>query len=346
MINRILIDRRIIISIHFYCVREYLFMASTIKPGTVLKARYKIEQAIYESPFVNIYYASDTHMKGMFWAVREMKIVASDNTEKLNYIAKFKNEAAAMASFSHPLLTKTVDFFTDSGYIYIVREYASGTDLESKLAKQHSPFRENDVIMWSLQIADLFAFLISKKMPSLYFKEFNMGNIILLANNQIKLLDLGIAKIFYSDTDFEQLGQLGASEYGAPEQYGENSSFDARSLVYSLGAFMFHALSNVNPALTPHNIQSLTLLNPNISKNTQEIVRKAIDPDPKKRFASLTDFRRALASRVKGSASPSTIPKPYNPASDSSGVKNLLFLGVAALLLGIIGFMIYFFFLK
>lgn len=319
-------------------------MSSIITPGTILKTRYKIEQAIYESPFVNIYYAQDIHMKGRVWAIREMKIIASDQNEKMQQIARFKREAAQLATISHPLLAKVVDFFSDADYIYLVREFVSGVDLESKMNNQRAPFKEEEVLSWSIQIADLFAYLISKKLPPIFFKEFNMGNIILLSNSNIKLMDMGLAKMFYSNTNLEILGQLGAGDYAAPEQYGENSFFDMRSLIYSLGAFMYHALTNVNPSHMKLS-RNISELNPNVSRHTQDLVRRMLDPDPSRRPASFQDLRKSAVGKL-GRSPGATIPKSYSEKSGGSGIQNFLLMVTVSIFLAFLGFIVYYFFLK
>ncbi len=321
-------------------------MASILTPGTILKARYKIERIIYETHLVNIYYAHDVHMKGKVWAVRETKLVAADINEKINIISKFKREASIIASISHPLFAKVVDFFVDDDYLYIVREYVSGSDLNSLLIKQRAPFQEEEVIAWAIQLADLFTFLYAKKLPSIFFREFNMGNLISMPKSSIKATDMGLAKMFYADTGLEGLSHLGASEYAAPEQYAENGFFDIKSLVYSLGAFMYHALSNVNPSLSPFDLQPISLLNPSLSRQTQDVIKKATETDPKRRYSSLQEMKRHLSGRLKGTNQGSSIKTDYNPPSGSSGVQNMLFIISVLSLLGLLGFLGYYFFLK
>ena len=323
-------------------------MASVLTPGTVLRARYKIDRIIYETHLVNIYYAHDVHMKGKAWAVREMKLIAEGSGEKSALISKFKREASAIASISHPMLASVVDFFTEYDYLYIIREYVSGIDLNTRLNRQMAPFKEDEVVSWAIQLADLLNFLYLKKVPPIFFREFNMGNLVAEQSGIIKITDIGLAKIFYSDTNLEHLGHLGASEYAAPEQFEGGGVFDIKSLVYSLGAFMYHALTNVNPSISPFDLQPASLLNPTLSRSVQDIIKKATDPEPRKRFQSLLDMKKSLSGRIKDLPIAKThnvlLPKPKD--DNSSGIQNMMFFVIVTILLSLLGFLGYYFFLR
>ena len=53
-------------------------------------------------------------------------------------------------------------------------------------------------------------YLTSQKIPPVFFKEFNMGNIILTPNSEIKITDMGLARIFYDDSALDAiLAKLG-----------------------------------------------------------------------------------------------------------------------------------------
>ena len=160
-------------------------MSSILSSGSILKSRYKIERTIYEAPIVNIYYSQDLHMPGRFWAIREMQTVSNNVAERMAITSKFMKESSLLSRLSHPVLAKVIDFFVDGIYLYIVRDFISGADLSSLLDSKAEPFLEEQVVNWGVQIADLFTYLASQKISPVFFKEFNMGNIILKMGNII-----------------------------------------------------------------------------------------------------------------------------------------------------------------
>ena len=326
-------------------------MSSILVSGSILKSRYKIERTIYEAPIVNIYYSQDIHMPGRFWAIREMQTVSNNPMERVAITNKFLKESSILSRLSHPVFAKVIDFFVDGIYLYIVRDFIPGADLSSLLESRTEPFLEEQVVNWGLQIADLFMYLSSQKIPPVFFKEFNMGNIILTPNGDIKVTDMGLARIFYADSALDAIGALGANEYAAPEQYDpENPTFDSRSLVFSIGAFMYHALTKVNPVMnfaekTP--IKPVDEINPSVSPNLRDILKRALELNPLKRFSSITEMKKHIASCVKPkqkakSSSKGKISKYSEPKSSG----NNFFVIITIVLLSIICFLGYYFFFR
>ncbi len=320
-------------------------MSSVLNTGAVLRGRYKIDKLIYEAPLVNIYYCRDLHMSGRFWAVREMQIVAADPAEKSAVINGFLKDASFLSQISHPYIAKVMDFFADGTYLYIIREFVPGADLASLLESRHEPFTEEQVAGWAAQISELFQYFSLKKLPPIFFREFNMGNIIVNQKSEIKLTDIGLAKIFYGDTGLSAIGRMGACEYAAPEQYAEHPSFDSRTLVYTLGAFMYHALTNVNPSAESDEPHPANILNPSVSSAMSLIIKKAVEKNPQKRYQTIADMRKALSSSLKTKKQSGPVQtKAYD--SESSSSNNLLFISATILLMGIIIFLGYYFFIR
>lgn len=313
-------------------------MSSSLTPGSVLRSRYKVDKVINETRFVNIYHVHDIHMQGRTWAMRETLLLTSDPQEKNKIIKKFNREASFIASLSHPNLATVVDFFIDGNYLYIMREFIPGDDLDHMAKIQQAPFQEEDVVHWAIQLTDLLNYLYMKKLPASFFKEFNRSNIIVTPKNSVKLIDIGLANIFFVDTALETLARIGAGEYPAPEQFAEENAFDLRSLVYSVGSFMYHLLTNVNPASSPFDLQPVSLLNPEASRQVQEVIRKSTEAEAKKRYASLLDLKKALQSLSKSKGGNSRKPS----GAKKSG--SLLFGFLILALLGILISLAYFFF--
>src|SRR5260370_7157625 len=83
------------------------------------------------------------------------------------------------------------------------------------------------------------------------------GNIMLMQNGRVKLIDLGIARFFrHSSSQDTQL--LGTPGFAPPEQYG-SAQTDVRSDIYSLAMTLFHLLTNT----ISENGFALTNVHPN-----------------------------------------------------------------------------------
>jgi serine/threonine protein kinase len=310
----------------------------------ILRARYKIAKVIWETILVNIYYVRDLHMPEKSWIVREMQMIAVDNSDRSKIIRNFNNEAQRISSVNHPYIATVVDFFSEGTNFYVVREYIPGTDLVTLLKKNQKPFNETDVIGWAIQIAEALSFLYSSKFPALFFREFSMQNIIVMNNGGIKLIDLGLAGCFQTESATEGLSRMGSMDYAPPEQFSEEGFFDIRSLVYSLGAFMYHCLTNVNPASSPFDLKPMNILNPVLTSGIQDVVNKATQNNPEMRYQNLNDIRRDLVALLKApKLSPVKIEKDKE---NESSLLNWILGILLTITMGVILFLIYHYFLK
>jgi serine/threonine protein kinase len=316
--------------------------------GTILRGRYRIIKVIFETMLVNVYYVNDLHLPEKAWVVREMQTIAIDNAERSRVIKKFYAEASRISAITHPYIGTVVDFFAEGTNFYIVREYIHGADLATILKRNQRPFIESDVILWSAQLSEALSFLYASKFPAIFFREFHMSNIICTAAGSIKLIDLGLASIFQTETDTDNLNRLGSSDYAPPEQFAEDGTFDMRSLVYTLGAFMYHTVTNVNPATSPFALKPLNLLNPTLSPPLQEIINKATEIDPKKRYQALNDMRKDLLSLLKNPkmAVARAEKERGKDKGNDGGLLNWLLGFVLIFIMGTILFLIYYFLLK
>ncbi|MFH0803041.1 MAG: serine/threonine-protein kinase [bacterium] len=285
--------------------------------GMILRSRYKIARIIYQSQMFNVYYVEDLHLKGKVWAIKEMKMVAVDPQEKNRIMSQFHAEALNLTALSHPNIAKVVDFFIDSNSLYIVREYAPAVDLGNVIKKD--PIEEKEVLSWGIQMADALNYLFSRKMPAVFFRELNLGNILVSGQGNITLIDLGLARLFQTRQDLEAIKRTGSMDYAAPEQFSEEGIFDMRTLVYNLGAILFHCLTKVNPASTPFNLPAPQSLRPEVSDKFNQIILKATRYDPRERYPNLQEMVKDLKGAMEQYQSPdsvqSWVQRKKNPAA-------------------------------
>jgi serine/threonine-protein kinase len=277
----------------------------------ILRSRYRISRIIYQSQMFNVYYVEDLHLKGKVWAIKEMKMVAVDPQERNRILSQFHAEALNLTSLSHPNIAKVVDFFIDSNNLYIVREYAPAVDIANVIQKDD--IEEREVLSWGIQLADALNYLYNHKLPAVFFRELNLGNILVSGQGNITLIDLGLARLFQTRQDLEAIKRTGSMDYAAPEQFSEEGIFDARTLIYNLGAILFHCLTRVNPASTPFNLPAPQSLNPRISEKANQIILKATRYDPRERHQNLQELTRDLKSAMDDLHSPSPVQSWVQP---------------------------------
>ena len=268
-------------------------MPPSLSTGMVLRARYRVTQLLHQSRHAEIYLVEDQHLKDRVWAVRVMPVYSVDPYERTRVVGEFNAEAQRLSQLDHPTLAKVVDYFVEGSNLCIVREFVQGTDLEQLLTARVTPMGERDALQAVTQILDAMAYLLGRKVPAVFFRELTARNIIICKSGQVKLLDLGLARAFVS-LDNDAVMRVGSLDYASPEQFSESGTFDQRSLVYSVGAILYHMLTRRNPALSPFALDPIEEVNPNVSTGVEEIVNRATENEPRSRYASLLDLKKQI----------------------------------------------------
>jgi serine/threonine protein kinase, bacterial len=318
------------------------FLMSTLSIGTILRNRYRISSVLQSGPLTSVYKAEDTHMIGNIWAVKEMKILAMDDYERQKIITQFQREFVKMTELSHPNLARVIDYFAEGQKLYIIREFTNAFDVATVIARGAGFIREEQACRWAVQIADVLRYLYNKKFPPVFFREFNLENVLVTSNDEIKIIDLGLAWIYQTEADPKKISNLGSMEYASPEQFDENGIFDQRSLVYSLGVLLHHILTGVEPTQHLFNLPPVTELNAEVSKRMCGIIEKATRKKPQDRFPGLSDMRKALMNTGTESKGSLPLQKLFKiDTEDKLNETNRIMLIIIALLLGGIVFLLF-----
>lgn len=261
-----------------------------LAPDTILHGRYVIQRQIARGGMSAVYLAADQRMPGKQWAIKEMAQQALGPSQELEAHREFRREAEMLAALSHANLPLVVDFFNENDKYYLVMEFVQGETLAQILERQGA-LSESTVLEWAYQLCDVLSYLHRRPDP-IIFRDLKPANIMLTADDRIKLIDFGIARHFQPSkgSDTQRLGTPG---YAAPEQYGQNQS-DERTDIYGLGATLHHLLSGRDPSIRPFDFPTLRDLAPHISQRTASAVDRAVQHEPADRFPSIEALRSAM----------------------------------------------------
>jgi serine/threonine-protein kinase len=318
--------------------------------GTVLRNRYEILELVGQGGMGAVYRASDRRLEGRVCAVKEILPQLSENSsseaELEQLTEQFRTEASILARLDHPHLPKVSDYFANGGREYLVMDFVEGRDLSELVqdAQRRGEFlAEAEVLLWTAQIIDALEYLHSQDPPVLH-RDIKPSNIKVTPRGDIKLVDFGLVKVLYQDDSrtVTVLHGRGTAAYTPLEQYGGDTSFtDARSDIYSLGATLYHLLSNQLPVaarerfLQPGLLTSLRELNPNISPRLERAVFYALGMHPNERPSSVREFRellfgsKPLPTKVTQVTSETLLIDPPPPSWRELFYTHRLLLGVA-----------------
>jgi tetratricopeptide (TPR) repeat protein len=295
--------------------------------GAILDNRYRILELLGEGGMGSVYKAENQRMPGPLWAIKELLIEAfADPRELREAVERFEKESTLMGQLTvlpHPRLPRVIDRFTENGRYYFVMEFVPGKSLDRLLDEAKAPLPERQVVEWAVQVCEALSFIHSQT-PPVILRDLKPGNIMVTPQGEVKLIDFGIARI-WKPGQKSNTENLGTMTYASPEHLGQTGQTDARSDIYSLGATMYHLLTNEEP--TPLDTPapgSMRGRNPAISPRVEEIVIKSMQLDPNRRFQSAAAMQSALQSCLQPVPSVSAHPASTNhapaaPAAPSPG---------------------------
>lgn len=281
-------------------------MARLLKPDTVLRGRYKVVSVVGQGGMGAVYRAEDLRLEGRICAVKEVRPDPDATPTALAQSREqFLREATTLARLDHPNLPKVSDTFHEDRREYLVMDFVEGHDLRQAMEekRQEDTFlSERTVLRWTHQLCDALSYLHSRTPPVLH-RDIKPSNIKLTPTGLIKLVDFGLVKLLATDQarTVTVLQGRGTAAYTPLEQYGGDTGHtDVRSDIYSLGATLYHLLTNQPPAdakqrfLDPDVLKPPSTYNPRISPSVEHAILSAIAMHPSERPQTISDFRELL----------------------------------------------------
>ncbi len=257
---------------------------------------------------MGVVYRARRHNDGSVWAVKELRPdTAVSASELADNRRLFEHEAQLILRLQHPNIVGGEELFEWQGRLYLVMEFVAGETLEKRLRDANAPAFEGDALRWAIQMARVFAHLHNQQPPIIY-RDLKPSNVMLVPDGTVKFVDFGVARThkYGKSKDTVAIGTLG---YAPPEQYGKDQT-DARSDIYTLGATLYHLLTNVppRPLYTPKPGE-ITAFNPSVQPRTEQVVIKALQQERAQRFPSATAMEQAMQACL-GTPVPNVTPVP------------------------------------
>jgi len=160
---------------------------------------------------------------------------------------RFIREARETAGLGHPAFVRVYDAgTTEDGCPFIEMDRLEGQELYA-LRKANGAFAPERVTHIALGVLDALAALHARGIVHRDLKSHNIYIVASPDGDQIKLLDLGFAKVEDSLKLTSKEQMLGTPMYISPEQYLDPSAVDARADIFSLGVVMFELLTSEWP---------------------------------------------------------------------------------------------------
>ena len=213
-------------------------------------------------------------------------------------------EVDILKSLHHTYLPQVYDFLEIDDGIFTVMDYISGHDLMYYLESGYQ-FPEEQIVLWMKQLCEVLAYLHSRKPPIIHC-DIKPGNIMITDEGNICLIDFNISLDGENNKDLVGLSGL----YASPEQVkkaeykmrygsGDKVKMDQRTDIFSLGAVFYYIMTGIKPNVREQEVISLRYMDHLYNDELANIVDKAMETDPAKRFKSAEKMLDALEHMEK-----------------------------------------------
>ncbi|MGA2742077.1 MAG: serine/threonine-protein kinase [Bryobacteraceae bacterium] len=213
------------------------------------------------------------------------------------FFDRFRREEEIGRTLDHPGVMKVLPA-EDRSQLYMVMEWVDGRLLR-QILNERGKLPSERAVRIALHICEVLEYIHSQ---GIVHRDLKPDNIMVDDRDGVKLIDFGIAaKSGSRRLTFTKLSQvMGTAEYISPEQV-KGKRGDARSDLYALGIMLYEMLTGKTPFSGDNPFQTMNdrmfnnpvpprEIDPSISPQLQEILYRALERDPKKRYASAREF--------------------------------------------------------
>ena len=295
-----------------------------LRIGLELNGRYRITELLGEGG-MGLVYRGERLQLGRPVAI---KFLHTPYARSEKYKARFEREARAMSKLSHPYCVSVIDFGVHDEP-YIVMDFVVGVTLRDLMD------RERIAIPRAIQLTrQVLAGLAHAHTAGVVHRDVKPGNIMIGeatgVGDHVRIFDFGLAKLHDPTAENDQSAAtvIGTPAYMAPEQT-RAEPIDARADLYAVGILLFELLTGDKPFVGDDAYEIIRMQRevpppklrtraPALSVELEQVVDKALEKAPDKRFQSAHDFARALESVPEARTALSPLPDLETGPRDAS----------------------------
>jgi len=277
-------------------------------------AHYRILRRLGKGGMGEVLLGEDTKQHGRKVA---LKVLPDELTPSENRLRRFRQEARAILALNHPNILTVYEIGEAGEKYYIATEYIEGETLRQCLWRD--PLKLDEALGVAIQVTMA---LEAAHAAGIVHRDIKPENIMLrqdrfVRDRIVKVLDFGLAKL----TDREASGAdpdavtipitetnpgiiMGTTGYMSPEQ-AQGETIDTRSDVFSLGVVLYEMIAGEPPfkgrtdshtrvSIIDHDPVPLVQHVPNVPRQLDRIVSKALAKDKLKRYQTVTDLKLDL----------------------------------------------------
>jgi len=264
--------------------------------GSIFAGKYKILERLGIGGMGVVYKTEDTKLKRTV----ALKFLSPELTQNEQARERFIHEAQAASALDHPNICTIHEIDeTEKGQMYIAMAFYTGESLKERLAK--GPLNLKDTLDIVIQVSKGLA---KAHEHDIVHRDIKPANIMMTDDGLVKIVDFGVAKLSGSTRITRDGTAVGTAAYMSPEQ-ARGEEVDKKTDIWSLGVVLSEIVTGEPPFKgeneqailysilnrEPHSVKGLETAVP---KELEQIIRRALYKDPKKRFSSAKELSRVL----------------------------------------------------
>lgn len=236
-----------------------------------------------------------------------IKFMQAWNAQDESVVGRFRREASVGARLNHPNLVRALDGGSTGQVLFLVTEFVDGYSL-SEWVKQKGPLPVAEACHIIAETCQGLSYIASQKAVH---RDIKPANIMLNRDGQIKILDLGLARINdYSHTMTETGQVMGTIDYMAPEQALNPRGVDFRADIYSLGCTFYYLLTGQAPfasddqatlaarlmELLEADLRPVHTVRADVPRALSDLISKMLAKSPAERPQSYSEIAKILGA--------------------------------------------------
>jgi len=322
--------------------KTFMPRSDSLQKGSTLAGRYNIIEELGRGGMGVVYKAEDTKLKRTV----ALKFLPHELTHVPEVKERFVREAQAAAALEHPHICTVYEFDEAEETTFISMAYIEGQSLRKKI--ESGPLEMEEALKIGMQVAEG---LQEAHKKGVVHRDIKSSNIMVDERGQAKVMDFGLARMVGTTLLTQEGAAMGTIAYMSPEQ-ARGEEVDFRTDIWSLGIVLYEMFTGQLPFKGDHEQavvysirkdkpRPITELKQDIPVSIEQVVSKALEKDPEKRYQHAEELLDDLKS-ISAGIVPEEIKTRLRKAKLQKRKRTILYAGATGLviILAVLGFIL------